>query len=138
MWRRLAVICGLSAVAFVAPILDLYGRNPEVFVANRSSVLEIVVFALIVALVIAVVSWAVLAIAGAVSERAQEVSYRVVIGLLALATGLVVSRQVMAENTVGAVIIALVVAGLVYWLATSFDLLFRIGAVVRAPAIGTG
>ena len=128
-WGRLAVICGLSAVAFVAPILDLYGRNPEVFVANRSSVLEIVVFALIVALVIAVVSWAVLAIAGAVSERAQEVSYRVLIGLLALATGLVVSRQVMAENTVGAVIIALVVAGLVYWLATSFDLLFRIGAV---------
>ena len=74
MWRRLAVIGGLGALAFVAPLLDLYGKNPEVFVANRTNVAEIVAFAVGVALLIPLFAWAVLAIAGEPEPARAEVT----------------------------------------------------------------
>ena len=56
LWRRFLVLCCLTAAAVAAPLLDLYGKNPEVFVANRSSKLQIVLFALLVTLVPAIVA----------------------------------------------------------------------------------
>ena len=50
LWHRLLVISGLSAAAVAAPLLDLYGNSPEVFVANRSTGGQIVLFGLLVAL----------------------------------------------------------------------------------------
>ena len=29
IWRRVLVVCGMSAVAFAAPLLDIYGRTFE-------------------------------------------------------------------------------------------------------------
>ncbi|HJS72489.1 MAG TPA: sulfatase-like hydrolase/transferase [Acidimicrobiia bacterium] len=128
IWKRLAVIGGLSAVAFVAPLLDLYGRNPEVFVANRTSVVEIVLFAVGICAIIPALSWAVLAAADAFGGRAPTIAYRSISALLALATGFVVSRQVLPESTLGAVALALGIAAAVYWLSQYMEIVFLVAA----------
>jgi hypothetical protein len=123
------VITGLSAVAFVGPLLDLYGKNPEVFVANRTSAVEIFLFAFAVALLIPLISWGVLAIAAAIGGRAPDLAYRVLVGILTLATGFVVSRQVFPDSTVGAILLALGVAAFLFWLVKSMDVVFIVAAV---------
>ncbi len=120
---------GLAAVAFVGPILDIYGKNPEVFVANRSSTWEIVVFALVVVAVVPLLAWAVLAVAGAVGGRAPDIAYTALIGLLSVATGFVISRQVLPDNTWGAVGLAVVVAAVVFWMVRTIETVFVIAAV---------
>ena len=129
LWRRLAVIGGLGALAFVAPLLDLYGKNPEVFVANRTNVAEIVAFGLGVALLIPLLAWAVLAIAGAIGGRAPLVAFWALVGVLAIASGMVVSRQVQPESTVGAVALTLGIAAVLVWLVGNLEVLFLVGAV---------
>lgn len=129
MWRRLAVITGLAAVAVVAPLLDIYGKNPEVFVANRSDAAEIVAFGLIIALSIPVVAWSALAVAGAIGGRAPDTTYGALVGVISLLAGFVVSRQVLAEATWLAVLLALGVAAFLFWLARSMDLVFRFASL---------
>ena len=120
--RRAAVVAGLAAVGFVAPVLDIYGRNPEVFVANRTSRAEIVIFALAIGLLIPLVGLVSLQVAGLFGERAQRRVYLVLVVLLAFATGLAVSRQVMPTNTAGAIILAGAVGVGLFWLVRGFDL----------------
>jgi hypothetical protein len=127
--RKLAVICGLSAVAFVAPLLDLYGNNPEVFVANRTNTPEIVIFGVAVAILVPLLSWCVLALANAIGGRAPAIAFGALVGLLALATGLVVSRQALPDNTLGAVLVALAIGAVVFWLVRSMDAIFLVAAV---------
>ena len=129
VWRRLAVISGLGAVAFVAPLLDIYGKNPEVFVANRTSTIEIVLFAVGVTLLVPLLGWAVLAVAEALGGRAPRIAYRVLVGVLGIATGLVVARQLQPDSTLVAVAVALVAAGLIFWLASNMDTVLVVAAV---------
>ena len=129
IWRASAVITGLSAVAFVAPVLDIYGKNPEVFVANRTSSLELIIFALLIGLLIPIVAFGVLYVTGLIGDRAPAIAYRTMVGILAVATGFVVSRQVLPENTWLAIGLALVVAGVVYWLTSAIDTVFVFAAV---------
>lgn len=91
----------------------MYGRNPEVFVANRTSPGEIVLFGLIIALAIPLVAALLLLVADRIGGRAPETVYMSFVVLLSAGIGLVVSRQVFPENTVLAVAGALVVAVLV-------------------------
>ena len=128
MWRRLAVITGLSAAALVGPVLDVYGQNPEVFVANRSNATEIVAFGLIVALIVPLLSWGILALAGLIGERASQIAYKLIVAVLALGIGLIVSRQVLPESTVPAFLTTLAIAGLVFWLAQTIDVIFVFAA----------
>jgi hypothetical protein len=129
MWKRLAIIAGLSAAAFVAPLLDLYGKNPEVFVANRTSVFEIVVFGIGTALVIPLAAWAVLGLTTAIGGRASDIAYESVIAVLSLATGFVVSRQALPDNTFAALAVALVTAWIVFWLVHNIEVVFQVAAV---------
>ena len=46
--RSLFIFTGLFGMGVAQPILNLYGNNPEVFIANRSSFLQILTFVLIV------------------------------------------------------------------------------------------
>jgi hypothetical protein len=123
------VIVGLGAVAFVGPLLDLYGKNPEVFVANRTNTMEIVGFALIVALVVPLVAITVLAIAQAIGGRAPDIAYNALVGIFALATGFVVSRQVLPDDTVGAVVLSVGVGVGIYWLVRNFEVVFMVAAI---------
>jgi hypothetical protein len=129
MWKRLAVVTGLSAAAFVAPLLDLYGKNPEVFVANRTSVWEIVLFGLGTALAVPLAAWAVLALAGAIGGQAPDLAFKAIVASLALATGLIVTRQAIADNTFGAIAVAVVIAAVVYWLVHNVEVIFVVAAV---------
>lgn len=129
MSRRLAVIGGLSAVAFAAPVLDMYGKNPEVFVANRTGRAEIFLFGVIMALAIPLFSWAVLELARAIGGRAPAMAYRSIVVILAVGSGLVISRQTLPGDTVAAILLALATAAFVYWLVRNVDVLFVIAAL---------
>jgi hypothetical protein len=129
MWKRLAVIAGLSAAAVVAPLLDLYGKNPEVFVANRTSVLEIFVFGVGTALIVPLAAWALFALAAAIGGRAPDIAYESLVAVLAMATGFVVSRQILPDNTIAAVLVALVASWIVFWLVHNIEVVFQVAAV---------
>jgi hypothetical protein len=113
IWRRIAVICGLTAVAVAGPLLDLYGRNPEVFVANRTRPWEMVLFGLVVVLFIPLLCLAILGILSVFGERAVDIGYLIMAVLLGGATGLVVARQVAPDNVLATTGIALGVAALI-------------------------
>ncbi len=51
MRTRAFIILGLSGLAVTQPLLDLFGQNPEFFVAGNYSRAQIVWFALLIALV---------------------------------------------------------------------------------------
>ncbi len=60
---RSLVVFGLSSLAVVQPLLDLFGRNPEFFVAGNYSTAQIVWFALLITLVPPLVGIAAIAVA---------------------------------------------------------------------------
>ena len=113
VWRRSLVILGLLTAGVAAPVLDLYGRNPSVFVANRSTPQQIVMFGLLVTFTLPLVAVIILTITEKISTRAADIAYYVLVGVAAAATGLVISRQLLPENTIGAIGLALGITVLV-------------------------
>ena len=109
-WHRFLVLAALSAAGIAAPVLDLYGKNPEVFVSNRATGTQIVLFALLVALAFPLLGFALIWPAERLNRRLANGVYLafVVIGMLAV--GLVTSRQLVAENTAGAIVLTAVIA----------------------------
>ncbi len=67
------IFFGLFGMGITLPVLELYGHNPEVFIANRSSSAQIVVFALIVAFLPAAVMGVIWCLARAINLRAGEI-----------------------------------------------------------------
>jgi hypothetical protein len=94
LWTRTLVILGVSSVAVVQPLLDLFGNNPEFFVAGRYSATQIVVFALIITLVPPAVGIALVAAATAVNRVAGTISFSVVVGVFAVAFMMVLARTI--------------------------------------------
>ncbi len=120
LWRRVLVICGLSTAAVTAPLLDIYGRNPEVFVANRTSGSEIFLFGLIITVAIPLIALGLLWLARLAGTRWEQITYGVIVGSLSVATGFVVSRQVFPEATWLAVAAGLLVGVLVLMLHSRY------------------
>ena len=94
LWTRTLVILGVSSVAVVQPLLELFGNNPEFFVAGRYSPTQIVVFALIITLVPPAVGIALVAAATAVNRVAGTISFSVVVGVFAVAFMMVLARTI--------------------------------------------
>lgn len=90
---RGAVLLGLSAVAVTQPLLELFGRNPEFFVAGRYSTFQIVAFALVVTVVPAALATAVVGLASALDARAGAWTFAVCAGGFGAALGLVLLRS---------------------------------------------
>jgi len=120
LWQRILVISGLGAAALAAPLLDIYGRNPEVFVANRTSPGEVFLFGLLITLVTPVVALLFLWIAERIGGRVPDIVYAVMVGALAVAIGLVISRQVLPDSTVLALAMAIGVAVVVVLMVRRF------------------
>ena len=124
LWWRFLVICGLSAAAVAGPVLDIYGRNPDVFVANRTSGPEIVLFGLIITFGVPILATTVIWLAEKLSVRAGDVVFLTLVVFLSMATGFVVSRQVFPESTVlgigSALVVAAIVLGLLRWFGGAF------------------
>ncbi|MGH8914591.1 MAG: sulfatase-like hydrolase/transferase, partial [Acidimicrobiia bacterium] len=113
LWRRFLVIFGLLTAGVAAPILDLYGKNPSVFVANRSSPGQIVLFAILVTFAIPLVALVVLMLTERIGGHTADIAYYVMVALGAAATGMAISRQVVPDDTLGAVALALGVTAVV-------------------------
>jgi hypothetical protein len=113
VWRRSLVILGLMTAGVAAPVLDLYGRNPSVFVANRSTPEQIVMFGLLVTFTLPLIAVTILTITEKISPRAADIAYYTLVGVSAAATGLVISRQVVPESTLGAIGLAIAVTVIV-------------------------
>ncbi len=133
--RPALVVFGLAGAGVAGPLLDIYGRNPEVFVANRSTGGQIVLFGLIAALAVPVFGLAVLIATMKIGPRTNGVAYFVLVALTSSASGLVVSRQVVPNSTIGAVALAGAIAATVMvfyktrWLETVLVFFSAIGPV---------
>jgi hypothetical protein len=99
-------ILGLWALAGAQPLLDLFGNNPEFFVAGDAGRNEILTFGLVVALAVPAVLIAVEAVIRWIHRGAGEIAHLVVLGLLALLLGLNVAAQLGLEATLAALAVA--------------------------------
>ncbi len=123
--RRFLVLCTLSTTGFTYPLLDLYGRTPEAFVATRMSPPAIVGFALVVAFLLPLIGLGGLLVLDRVKPAWSEPGFRLQVVLGALATGLAVSRQLTPDHGVAAVLITGTVVFLVHRFFTDIEPVFR-------------
>jgi hypothetical protein len=101
--ESLPPLLALSALAVTQPLLDLFGRNPEFFVASDMTKPEILLFALATALLVPLVGLA-MVLVGAVcgGRRGARLVTHLLVGVLAFALGLTIARQVGVDRTVAA------------------------------------
>lgn len=99
------VLLGLTGLAVAQPLLDLFGRNPEFFVAKDATGRDVVVFGLAVTFLLPALMTGIEALVSLLSRRAGAVVHSVFVGLLGAALGLVVVRQLGLD-------VAVVVLGL--------------------------
>ncbi len=98
LWRRALVILGLSGLAFTQPLLDLFGKNPEFFVAGNYSTGQIVAFALVIALVPPLAGLLATAIGCIVDRRVGTVVYGIVVAGLAAVFALALLRTLKVDR----------------------------------------
>ena len=108
---RALVILGLSALAVTQPLLDLFGNNPEFFVAGNYSSSQIVVFAVAITIVPPAVAIGVTALATAIGRRLGQVVFGAVVAALATAFGLAMLRTIGVDQVVAVVVLALLIGG---------------------------
>jgi hypothetical protein len=110
-------VLGLTGLAVAQPLLDLFGRNPQFFIAGNYSDGQIVVFALLITLVPPVVGTAAIALASFVDRRLGTVVFAAVVAALGGTIALAVLRTVGVDRDLfvvaAAVAAALAVAVLV-------------------------
>ncbi len=99
----------------IQPLLDLYGKNPEVFIAARAGALRIVMFVLVVTLVPTLLFGIVLFVTDRFGRRVGDIAYRVLLALAAFVAASAVLHQIM-PGTDGALVLAALVSAGVVWL----------------------
>ena len=104
---RSLVILGLSSLAVAQPLLDLFGRNPEFFVAGNYSTGQIVWFALLIVLLPPLIGIAAIAIATLINRRAGTIVYAIVVAILGAAFVLALLRTIGVDPVVLVVLVAL-------------------------------
>jgi hypothetical protein len=97
---RSLVVLGLSSLAVAQPLLDLFGRNPEFFIAGNYSTGQIVWFALVITLLPPLVGIAAITIATLINRRAGTVVYAIVVGILGAAFVLALLRTIGVDPVV--------------------------------------
>lgn len=110
----------MAGLAVTQPVLDVFGRNPEFFVAGRYGTREIVLFALIVALVPAAVAVAATTGAWLVHPALGTVAYGAALAGFGAMFALVVLNALEVHVLWEAVGAALAVAALLVWLDRAF------------------
>jgi arylsulfatase A-like enzyme len=122
-WRSVVVaalgVVGLAGLAITQPLLDLFGRNPEFFVAGRYDAGQIVGFALVVACAPALVALLIVGALWLVAPRAGQVAYALAIWAFAALFGLALLDTAGVERIALALGAAAALGALVTWLAMS-------------------
>jgi Sulfatase len=113
-WWRLLTLWGLLGVGMIQPLLDLYGNNPEVFIAARAGALRIVLFVVLVTLGPVVLCGIVLLVTGRFGRRAGEIGYRVLLALAAFVAVSAVLHQIMPGANWALLLAALISSGVVW------------------------
>ena len=98
--RSLAELLGLTSLAMAQPLLDSFGRAPEVFSARDAGPLDIVIFALVVAFVPPLALWAVEQLVALIDRRAGRVVHLALVGGLGAAIVVVWARRADVTATV--------------------------------------
>jgi len=105
-------LLALSALAVAQPLLDLFGRNPEFFVASDSTRPEILAFALMVTFAVPALALATEVVALLLAgPKAAAVVHGLWFGLLGFVFGLALAADLGQDSTVTAVGFGLVVSG---------------------------
>ncbi|MGH9228267.1 MAG: sulfatase-like hydrolase/transferase [Acidimicrobiales bacterium] len=115
-WRRCAALAGVAGLAVTQPVLDLFGRNPEFFVAGRYSSQQIIAFALIVAIVPAAVAVVGSSLVWLVNRRVAAVVLSGALGAFAGVFALVVLGSIGVDRSWVAFLVAVASAALTVWL----------------------
>lgn len=113
---RALILFGLAGLAIVQPLLDLFGNNPEFFVAGAYRGSQIVWFALLIALVPPLVATAIVAAVMAIDRRAGTIAFVAIAGLLAAGFALAVLRTIGVDALVPVIVLALAAAAAIVWL----------------------
>jgi hypothetical protein len=111
-----AILMGMAGLAVTQPVLDLFGRNPEFFVAGRYSRSQIVAFALVVAFVPPLVASSLTALGWLVKPAIGTAVHRIILSILAAAFGLALVGWVGLDTLWAVSVAAVAIAALVVWL----------------------
>lgn len=106
--NRTAVIFGLSALAVAQPLLELFGKNPEFFVAGSYSTGQIVLFAVLITVLPPVVGAMAVAASSAIDRRAGDAVFGAVVAALGVALVLAIVRSLGLDSFVLAIGLAVI------------------------------
>ena len=109
MRTRALIILGLSGLAVAQPLLDLFGQNPEFFVAGNYSRAQIVWFALLITLVPPLVGIGATMLAMLVSDTFGTIVFVTVVAALATVFGLALLRTLGLDQIILVAVLALLV-----------------------------
>ena len=109
MRTRAFIILGLSGVAVAQPLLDLFGQNPQFFVAGNYGRSQIVSFALLITLVPPLVGIGAAMLAALVSRPFGTIVFAIVVTGMATAFGLALLRTLGLDQIVVVSALALLV-----------------------------
>jgi hypothetical protein len=112
--RSVLELSGLVGFAVVQPVLGPFGESPETFVSTNATASDIVVFALVVAVVPLVALAGLGAVARLAGPRVREGVHRGLVGLLAGAAAVAIARDV-GVGSAGRVVLAVVVVAGAVW-----------------------
>ncbi len=113
--RSFFELFGLTGLAVTQPILDVFGRAPEAFIAHDAGRGDVIAFALVITLVPTLVLWAVVSVAGLVSPAAGRLAQiGAVAGLVALFVLQVLKEVLGVDGVVLGLLAALAGVGTVF------------------------
>ncbi len=97
-WSRQAVrsfieLFALAGLAVTQPLLDVFGRAPDLFLFVGASRTDIVLFAVLVSVGPATLLWSFEQVVGIATEQGRQVTHTAFVGLLVLLLGLGLLKQ---------------------------------------------
>ncbi|MGI9644253.1 MAG: hypothetical protein ACR2O6_02975, partial [Ilumatobacteraceae bacterium] len=108
--RDILVLAALSGLALTQPLLDLFGQNPEFFVAQEIPRREILAFALVVTFLVPLICLAIELVAYAIDERVGRAAHVALVALLSSVLGLRIANELGAGDVLSIVIAVTVAA----------------------------
>ncbi len=126
LWMNGLVLLGLWGIAVAQPVLDLYGKNGELFVAAHQSSGRIVAFALVVTAAVPALLTVVEALGYLVNRRAGATLHGVFVLLLATMLGAGLLGHLDLSATAPVIALAILFGGAVLY------------GAVRVPAVAMG
>jgi len=90
---RLLQVLGLSGFAFTQPVLDVFGKSPETFIFRGASRWEIVLFAVLIAVVPSLGIWLVGLLSGLLGSTARSAIHAATVWILASLVGIQIFKK---------------------------------------------